>query len=74
MNKRDRLNDDLAAGLRQADNGELIPAEEVFAPLDEFVLSIELSAELDRRIARHAEHPEEASPWREVLDRIQHKR
>jgi predicted transcriptional regulator len=74
MNKRDRLNDDLAAGIRQAENGELMPAEEVFAPLDEFVLSIEQSAELDRRMARHAEHPEEASPWREVLDRIQRKR
>jgi predicted transcriptional regulator len=74
LKTRDRLNDDLAAGIRQADNGELIPAEEVFARLHERALSIELSAELDRRIARHAEHPEEASPWREVLDRIQRKR
>jgi predicted transcriptional regulator len=33
LKKRDRFREDLAAGVRQADNGELIPAEEVFARL-----------------------------------------
>ena len=39
-------------------------------PKDEFYLSPEQEAELERRIAEHEKHPEDAIPWEEVWERF----
>jgi putative addiction module component (TIGR02574 family) len=65
-----------ALALDMADRVRLVQAvwDEVASSGAGFVLSEELSAELDRRIARDAEHPEEASPWQDVVARVEGKR
>lgn len=40
---------------------------------DEFYLTPEQEVELERRIAEHEKHPEDAIPWEEVLERFRRR-
>ena len=42
-------------------------------PGEEFVLTDEQKAELDRRIEEHEQHPERAEPWEVVRERLRAK-